>query len=141
MASGIAVGDKCVAAYNALNKRSHSIVVMKMNAGMTLVEVEKTYPAISGDGFEAAWRSFYKTLPENDCRYVIVDFQWNDTPTVTKSKVIAILFSGEYAPIRSKMVYASSFTPILNSMPVQRSIQASDYDDLEYKAVKDSVCK
>jgi cofilin len=141
MASGIAVGDKCIAAYNALNKRASSIVVMKMNAEMTSVEVEKTIPAIAGSNFESEWKSFYKTLPENDCRYVIVDFQWNDTPTVTKSKVIAILFSGDYSPVRSKMVYASSFTPILNSMPVQRSIQASDYDDLEYKAVKDSVCK
>jgi Cofilin/tropomyosin-type actin-binding protein len=90
MASGIGVSDKCVAAYNALSKRASSIVVLKINSSMTDVEVEKTIPPSGGD-FEAEWKRFYKTLPDDECRYVIADFQWNDTPTVTKSKVISLV--------------------------------------------------
>lgn len=90
MASGIAVSDKCVAAYNALSKRASSIVVLKINPAMTDVEVEDSLPPAGGD-FESQWKAFTKTLPDAECRYVIVDFQWNDSPTVVKSKVISVV--------------------------------------------------
>lgn len=92
MASGIAVSDKCVSAYNSLSKRAASIVVLKINSAMTDVEVENSLPPSSGD-FEAQWKAFTKTLPDDECRYVIVDFQWNDSPTVVKSKVISVVSS------------------------------------------------
>lgn len=90
MASGIAVSEKCVSAYNALSKRAASIVVLKINESMTDVEVQESLPPSSGD-FESQWKTFTKTLPEAECRYVIVDFQWNDSPTVVKSKVISVV--------------------------------------------------
>lgn len=90
MASGIAVSDKCVAAYNALSKRSSSIVILNINTAMTDVEVDGTVPPSNGD-FESEWKKFIKTLPDDECRYVIADFQWKDTPTVTKSKVISLV--------------------------------------------------
>lgn len=140
MASGIAVDDKCIAAYNALSKRSSSIVVFKTNPDMTSVIVDKAFPPSSGD-FESEWKDFVKHLPSDECRYIVADFQWKDTPTVTKSKVIFILYSSDNSPIRQKMVYASSQEALTNKMPVQRSIQATDLDDLDYKVVKDAVAK
>lgn len=140
MATGIDVNDNCVSAYHALSKRSHSIVVFKMNPEMTQVVVDKTYPSSRGN-FEAEWKDFVKHLPADECRYIVADFQWKDTPTVTKSKVIAILYTSDSAPIRQKMVYASSQETVNTKMPVQRSIQATDLDDLDYKSVKDSVAK
>lgn len=139
MASGIAVNDKCVSAYNALSKRASSIVVLKINAAMTDVEVEKSLPP--GSDFESQWKAFTKTLPDAECRYIIVDFQWNDSPTVVKSKVISVLWSSDNSPIRQKMIYASSQEAVLNKMPVQRSIQATDVDELEYKVIKGAVAK
>lgn len=140
MASGIAVMDKCVEAYQALSKRAHSIVVLKINGDMTAVEVEKTFPPVKGDAV-SEWKDFVKSLPEGDCRYVITDFTWNDTPTVTKSKICMILWSPDNAPIRAKMIYASSQEAVTNKTPVQRSLQATEYDELEYATVKDQVSK
>lgn len=90
MASGIAVSDKCVTAYQSLSKRACSVVVLKINEQMTDVEVERTLPPTSGD-VEGEWKSFYKALPDDECRYVVADFSWKDTPTVIKSKVISLV--------------------------------------------------
>lgn len=50
-------------------------------------------------------------------------------------------WSSDNSPIRQKMIYASSQEAVLNKMPVQRSIQATDLDELEYKVIKDAVAK
>ena len=139
MASGIAVSDACVDAYNALSKRTYSIVVFKMDDKMTEVQVEKKIPPFKD--IEAEWKSFTKSLPEKDCRFVIADFAWKDTPTVTKSKVCMLLWCPEYAPVRSKMLYASSQEAVANKATVQRTIQATERDELAYKAIKDQVAK
>lgn len=39
------------------------------------------------------------------------------------------------------MIYASSQEAVLNKMSVQHSIQANDTDDLDYKAIKDTIAK
>lgn len=102
MASGIHVTDKVTETYNALSKRQFSAMVLSINPEMTEIIVEKTTPPTAGDP-EAEWKEFVKTMPENDCRYIICDFQWKETPTVVKSKLCMILWSPEYSPIRSKM--------------------------------------
>jgi cofilin len=140
MASGIAVGDECVKAFNGLSKRSYSTIVFKINADMTAVVVDKTFPPSKGN-FEAEWKDFIKTLPESDCRYIITDFSWHETATVSKSKICMVLWSPDYAPIRSKMIYASSQEAVTKLAPVQRSIQATEVDELAYKVVKDTVAK
>lgn len=50
-------------------------------------------------------------------------------------------WSSDNSPIRQKMIYASSQEAVLNKMPVQRSIQATDLDDLVYKVIKDGIAK
>lgn len=102
MASGIAVSTKCEDAFTALDKREYSRIVLKINKDMTMVDLDKTYPPVNGDP-EAEWKTFIKSLPENEARYIISDFSWKETPTVVKSKIVMILWSPDYAPIRSKM--------------------------------------
>lgn len=101
MSSGIAVCDTFEAEYALLNKRKTSVIVLKINKEMTVVNVEKKLAPITNP--EAEWKSFVSSLPENDCRFIITDFMVKDSPTVTKSKIVMILWSPEYAPVRSKM--------------------------------------
>lgn len=139
MASGIAISSKCLEKYAALSKREFSIMVLKINDTMTEVDVEKTIDA-SHDP-EPEWKDFIKTLPENDCRFIVADFQVKETATVTKAKICMILWSPEYAPIKSKMIYASSREAVVNKAPVVRSIQATEIDELSYGVLKDTVFK
>jgi len=101
MASGITVADNFADALKKLSSRETGLIVMKINKDMTMVNVEKTLPPATDPAAE--WKDFIKTLPENDCRFILSDFMMKDTPTVTKSKIVMILWSPEYAPVRSKM--------------------------------------
>lgn len=142
MASGIAIHDKCVEAYNALSKREYSTIVLKINDEMTEVSVEKTVPALApNDDPEALWKTVVSGLPENGCRYVITDFSWKETPTVTKSKIIMVLWSADLSPTRHKMIYASSKEGVASKMAVQKSIQATELDEIDYATLKSTVTK
>ena len=101
MASGIAVSQQCLDKYAQLSKREFSIMVLKINDTMTEVGVERTVDASTDP--EPQWKEFIKSLPENDCRFIVADFQVKETATVTKAKICIILWSPEYAPIKSKM--------------------------------------
>jgi len=101
MSSGIVVTDVCSDAYAALSKRQYSAIVLAVNEHCTETCIEKKHPATSGDP-ETEWKEFSKSLPETDCRFIVADFSWKDSPTVTKSKICMILWSPNDAPIRSK---------------------------------------
>lgn len=102
MSSGIAISEKCMEHFNALQKRTYSAVVLKIDKEMTEVSVDTTLPPSAGDP-ETEWKDFLKAIPEDDCRFILFDFSWKETPTVTKSKVIMINWSPENSPVRAKM--------------------------------------
>jgi len=78
MASGIAVNDQCIKEYQALSRsRTHRAVILKINDDMSEVVVDSILPKSQGD-HEGDWKDFVKLLPESDCRYVVVDFEWKD---------------------------------------------------------------
>jgi len=63
-------------------------------------------------------------------------------PTVTKSKICLILWSPEYSRVRSKMIYAASQEAVASKMPdVQRQLQATELEELEYGVIKNQVAK
>eukprot|EP00168_Porphyra_purpurea_P010111 TRINITY_DN248_c0_g1_i13.p2 TRINITY_DN248_c0_g1~~TRINITY_DN248_c0_g1_i13.p2 ORF type:complete len:143 (-),score=46.18 TRINITY_DN248_c0_g1_i13:351-779(-) len=142
MASGIAVNDQCIKEYQALSRsRTHRAVILKINDDMSEVVVDSILPKSQGD-HEGDWKDFVKLLPASDCRYVVVDFEWKDQPTVTKSKICLILWSPEYSSVRSKMIYAASQEAVASKMAdVQRQLQATELEELEYGVIKNQVAK
>lgn len=138
MASGIAINPLVQSSFEKLNKREHSVLVLKINDPMTEVSVEKAFAATDSDP-ETEWKDFVQTVPEKDCRYIVTDFRWKETPTVTKSKIILILWSPDYAPIKSKMIYASSQEAVSAKVSAARSMQATEADELQYSTIKGSL--
>ena len=99
----------------------------------------------------------WKELPENDCRYAVYDFEftkgdegkrnkicfyaYSPSPSVTLAKIL-YRWSPDTAPIKSKMVYASSKESIkrsFNGLGVE--IQGTDYAEVSYDSVLDKVSK
>lgn len=141
MASGIAVSEKCAEGFKELNKRGCSVVVMKIDP-VTPNEVflDKKFPPV-GDDPEASWKEFLKSLSDTEGRIIIADFQYKETPTVTKSKITTILWNPDNSSIRSKMLYATSMEAVASGMATDERIEAHDIDDLEYKTVTQKVFK
>lgn len=102
MASGIAIADKCIDAYAALRKSEYSRVVLKINKDATLIELGETHPRSSKEP-EEDWKDFVKSLPDDSACYVISDFIVKETPTVSKAKILVILWSPDNAPTRRKL--------------------------------------
>lgn len=102
MASGIAIADKCFDAFKALNSRDYGSVILKIDKDATEISLETTYPPNEKDPV-AEWEAVISSLPVDDCRYIVTDFKWKETATVTKSKVVLVLWSCEDAVVKSKM--------------------------------------
>ncbi|KAA8494053.1 Cofilin [Porphyridium purpureum] len=131
MSSGVAVDPSCIESFNGLKKRDVRAVVMKINDGMTKIEVEKTMPTGSGDvgTAEAEWKECIDSLPENDCRFLLYDFLY-EHQGLPKSKIVFLKWAPETAKIKSKTIYASSQEGCLNQMEgVGRQLQATDEDE------------
>lgn len=140
MASGVAVDPKCVSVFKEMVKdRKFRGAIFKINDTMTEVSVDKTYPIGTGD-HKADWNDFKKSLPENECRYGAYDFTYMHQGAA-KTKILFVLWSSEYSKVRSKMIYASSQEGVVNKLEgVQRQMQCTDADELEYDVISKQLC-
>ncbi|XP_065858943.1 actin-depolymerizing factor-like [Euphorbia lathyris] len=130
--SGMAVHDECTLKFMDLKaKRSYRYIVFKIEDGVQQVVVEKLgQPKGSFDDFTAS-------LPANECRYAVFDFDFTTNENVPKSKIIFVAWSPATAKVRSKMLYASSkdrFRRVLNGVQVE--LQATDSSEITLDIVK-----
>lgn len=124
MASGIAVSDKCIDAYTALRKSEYSRVILKITDAADLIELESTHLRSAKEP-EEDWKDFVKSLPEDSARYIISDFTVKETPTVSKAKILVLLWNPDGAPIRSKLyVCIPSYLPLF-PLPVRSLLTPS----------------
>eukprot|EP00168_Porphyra_purpurea_P010112 TRINITY_DN248_c0_g1_i5.p2 TRINITY_DN248_c0_g1~~TRINITY_DN248_c0_g1_i5.p2 ORF type:complete len:112 (-),score=14.12 TRINITY_DN248_c0_g1_i5:99-434(-) len=90
----------------------------------------------------ATGRTSSSCCPRRTAATLSFDFEWKDQPTVTKSKICLILWSPEYSSVRSKMIYAASQEAVASKMAdVQRQLQATELEELEYGVIKNQVAK
>nr|7SOG_A Chain A, Actophorin [Acanthamoeba castellanii]7SOG_B Chain B, Actophorin [Acanthamoeba castellanii] len=133
---GIAVSDDCVQKFNELKLgKKHRYVIFKLNDDNTEVVVEKV------GGPNATYEDFLAQLPENDCRYAIFDYEF-EVDGGQRNKIVFILWAPDSAPIKSKMMYASSKDAIKKKLDgIQVEVQATDADEISEDAVKERAKK
>ena len=89
-------------AFNELKlKHSFKYIIYALNSSQTEIEVVK-----KGDK-DASYDSFLEELPENDCRYAIFDYEFEDDGR-KQSKILFVVWAPDTAKIKPKMLYASS---------------------------------
>lgn len=127
--------------------RKYRYIVYRLNDDLTSVVVER---AVQGT---ADYDAFVSSLPENDCRWVVYDFEFQKSPAEgQRNKLIFIAWynsidhnhglfltrfrSPETSKIKQKMVYASTkegFKKRLVGVGVE--VQATDFSEISYDAV------
>ncbi|XP_011024249.1 PREDICTED: actin-depolymerizing factor 1-like isoform X1 [Populus euphratica] len=102
-ASGMAVHDDCKLKFLELKaKRTYRFIVFKIEEKLKQVIVEKLgKPTDSYEDFTAS-------LPANECRYAVYDFDYVTDENCQKSRIVFIALSPDISRVRSKMIYASS---------------------------------
>ncbi|XP_073264467.1 actin-depolymerizing factor 1-like [Populus alba] len=131
-ASGMAVNDGCKLRFLELKaKRSHRFIVFKIEEKTQQVVVETLgEPQQSYDDFTAS-------LPIDECRYAVYDFDFTTDENVQKSKIF-FRSSPDASKIRSKMLYASSKDRFRRELDgVQVELQATDPSEISLDIVKE----
>ncbi|CAJ0588679.1 unnamed protein product [Cylicocyclus nassatus] len=142
-ASGVKIDPSCKNAYDMLhNKHQHSYIIFKIDKNDTAIVVEKV-----GDK-GAPYSEFIEEMKKavdggKECRYAAVDVevqvQRQGTEGGSKlNKVIFVQYCPDEAPVRRRMLYASSVRALKSTLGLESlmQVQASDLSDLDEKAIK-----
>ncbi|KAH7859268.1 hypothetical protein Vadar_033899 [Vaccinium darrowii] len=133
--SGMGVADHCKSTYLELQrKKVHRYVIFKIDEKKKEVVVEKTGgPAESYDDFTAS-------LPENDCRYAVYDYDFVTSENCQKSKIFFFAWSPSVSRIRAKMLYATSKERFRREFEgIHYEIQATDPTEMDLEVLQDHL--
>nr|GMC91083.1 actin-depolymerizing factor 10 [Ipomoea batatas] len=106
-------------------KRCFRYIVFKIDEVSQVVVVEKM------GSHEENHVDFTNSLPADECRYAVFDYDFTTDENCQRSKIFFIAWSPETAKIRSKMVYASSKDRFRRELDgVQVELQATDASEM-----------
>ncbi|CAK7337288.1 unnamed protein product [Dovyalis caffra] len=129
-ASGMAVDDSCKLKFLELkSKRNYRFIIFKIESQQVVVEKlgspEETY------------EDFAASLPADECRYAVFDYDFITNENCQKSKIFFIAWSPDTSRVRSKMVYASSKDRFKRELDgIQVELQATDPSEMSFDIIK-----
>ncbi|XP_042512915.1 actin-depolymerizing factor-like isoform X1 [Macadamia integrifolia] len=131
-ASGMAVNDECKLKFLELKaKRNYRFIVFRIEEKIQQVMVEKLGLP------EESYEDFADSLPANECRYAVFDFDFITDENCQKSKIFFIAWSPDIARVRSKMLYASSKDRFKRELDgIQVELQATDPSEMSLDIIK-----
>ncbi|KAL6487897.1 hypothetical protein MHYP_G00045230 [Metynnis hypsauchen] len=145
MASGVAISDEVIEHYTQIRTRRQGceekerlkLVVMRISDDHKSIIVDDR-SSLKIKDIEQEHNVFKKVismLPEKECRYALYDCTY-ETKESLKEDLIFIMWAPEDAPLKSKMVYASSKGALRAKLPgLKREWQVNDPADKELSAL------
>jgi len=143
MASGVKIDPQCKKDYDDMHQRKmYSYLIFRISDDDTTIIVEKKGKK------GAPYSEFVDELrgalgSGKECRYGCVDVEFavqrqGAESTSYIQKVVFVQICPDDAPVRKRMLYASSVRGLKSSLGLESltQIQASDISDLDEKAVK-----
>ncbi|KAG5061493.1 Actin-depolymerizing factor 7 [Glycine soja] len=129
-ASGMAVHDDCKLRFQELKaRRIYRFITFKIEHQQVVVD-KIGEPTESYDDFQAS-------LPVDECRYAVYDFDFTTDENCQKSKIFFIAWSPDTSKVRMKMVYASSKDRFKRELDgIQVDMQATDPSEMSLDLVK-----
>ncbi|CAB4269957.1 unnamed protein product [Prunus armeniaca] len=131
-ASGMAVHDDCKLKFLELKaKRNHRFIVFKIEEKIQQVIVEKV------GGPDESYDDFASSMPADECRYAVYDFDFTTNENCQKSKIFFIAWAPDTSRVRSKMLYASSKDRFKRELDgIQVELQATDPSEMSLDIIK-----
>lgn len=126
MSSGTTVEDSVVKAFQELKTRKVNTVFYRLSDDLSTI-----VPDSAG-----TWThdELLEKLPQAEPRFVAYDLTFTTSEGEgQKSKIVLISWCPEGTPIKQRMVFASSYNTLRNTLDsAQIYVQATDLSDLEY---------
>ncbi|CAA6673503.1 unnamed protein product [Spirodela intermedia] len=131
--TGMKVEEECKRWFMEMKwKRVHRYVVYRIDERSRAVLVDKIGPP--GEGYEGLAAS----LPSDDCRYAVLDFDFLSVDNCPKSKIFFIAWAPPASRIRERMLYATSKEGLRRVLEgVHYDMQATDPAEMGIDVIKD----
>jgi len=131
LSTGVEVSDEVVSTFNQfkLLQEPYNLryFIYKIQDKKTVV-IEK-----QGERTKT-FDDFVEELPENDCRYGLIDIEFETVDGRATSKIIFISWNPDTAPVRPKMLYSGSKEALKSSLVgVGIHINATDHSELDFE--------
>lgn len=144
MASGVRIDPQCKKDYDDMHqKKLYSYLIFRISDDDTTIIVEKK--GLKGSPYSEFVESIRHALgsESKECRYGCVDVEFTihrqgaETASFIK-KVVFVQICPDDAPVRKRMLYASSVRGLKSALGLESlmQVQASDISDLDEKAIK-----
>ncbi|TFK12159.1 cofilin-1 [Gopherus flavomarginatus] len=144
MASGVAVSDGVIKVFNDMKVRKASTpeevkkrkkaVLFCLSEDKRNIILEEGKEILVGDVGETVddpYLHFVKMLPESDCRYALYDATY-ETKESKKEDLVFVFWAPDCAPLKSKMIYASSKDAIKKKLTgIKHELQATCYEEVK----------
>ncbi|KAF3531404.1 hypothetical protein DY000_02036538 [Brassica cretica] len=113
-------------------KKVHRYIVFKIEEKSKKVAVDKVGAA--GE----TYHDLAASLPEDDCRYAVFDFDYVTVDNCRLSKLFFITWSPEASRIREKMMYATSKSGLRRVLEgIHYELQATDPTEMGFDKIQD----
>ncbi|XP_019270559.1 cofilin-1 isoform X1 [Panthera pardus] len=143
-ASGVAVSDGVIKVFNDMKVRKSSTpeevkkrkkaVLFCLSEDKKNIILEEGKEILVGDVGQTVddpYATFVKMLPDKDCRYALYDATY-ETKESKKEDLVFIFWAPECAPLKSKMIYASSKDAIKKKLTgIKHELQANCYEEVK----------
>ncbi|GMY07152.1 actin-depolymerizing factor 7-like [Fagus crenata] len=126
----MAVSDECKLKFSELKtKRNYRFIIFKIENQEVVVEKVGSP--------DETYEDFNESLPADECRYAVYDFDFITDENCQKSKIFFIAWAPDISKVRSKMVYASSKDRFKRELDgIQVELQATDPSEMSIDIVK-----
>ncbi|XWS62651.1 hypothetical protein CRYUN_Cryun06bG0029100 [Craigia yunnanensis] len=133
--TGMWVTDECKNSFMEMKwKKVHRYIVFKIDEKSRLVTVDKV------GGPDESYDDLAASLPTDDCRYAVFDFDFVTVDNCRKSKIFFIAWSPTASRIRAKMLYATSKDGLRRVLDgISYEVQATDPTEMGIDVIKDKA--
>ncbi|CAG9310155.1 unnamed protein product [Blepharisma stoltei] len=128
------VDDACVVAYNRLKLTKDIKFVTYKVEGQSNVIVERV-----GE-LESTYQDFVHSLPQNEPRFAVYDFDYTADDGITSKKIVFIHWSPDNSTVKNKMIYASSKENLKRRFAgIHREVQACSLAEVEQREIAQAL--
>lgn len=149
MASGVAISDDVITNYEKIRvrlqgsdeKERFKLLIMRMSEDQKsiIVDLESSLKVKDVEKEDNVFKKIISMLPENDCRYALYDCTY-ETKESLKEDLVFIMWAPEDAPLKSKMLYASSKGALRSKLPgLKFEWQVNDPADKELSVLLEKL--
>ncbi|KAL0236977.1 hypothetical protein PCE1_000374 [Barthelona sp. PCE] len=128
--TGIPVDNECVSSFTSMKmQRTNKFITFKIADDQSAIVTD-----VMG-GPDATHEDFINALPMNEARYAVYHLNYETKDGLPASKHIFIIWTGPSTKLRNRVIYTASKEAIKNAIEIEREIQATDIDAIQYESI------